>query len=298
VLGVPFGPLDPVIEGGNSGVYIFFALSGYLLYRPFLSHDVDLGSYAVKRAARILPGYYVALIGLMVLTRTTLPLEHPVPFLGIASSYDIGLRSFLGSAWTLSAEVIFYVTLPLIARLARGREIRVLVALATTSIALQVALFAVFDARTEWLVGAYPFVVYAFVPGMLLAVMELRYREGFRRLRTWPYLVAGVVVIAIGCLAHAIPIAAGAGIGTPILMGWLLQQQRVPNARALEFLGGASYAMYLWHKDAFEALGIGGLAIALVASALSWAAIERPILGWAHRIARVRAARPIGATTG
>src|SRR5690349_3220455 len=72
MLVVDFGPLNRIIEGGNSGVFIFFALSGYLLYKPFLAGDVDLRSYSLKRAARILPGYFVALGALLILTRSEL----------------------------------------------------------------------------------------------------------------------------------------------------------------------------------------------------------------------------------
>jgi peptidoglycan/LPS O-acetylase OafA/YrhL len=49
-------------------VYIFFALSGYLLYRPFLGRAVDLRANAIKPAARILPGYNIALVGLALLS--------------------------------------------------------------------------------------------------------------------------------------------------------------------------------------------------------------------------------------
>ena len=83
MLTVDFGPLNPVIEGGNSGVFLFFALSGYLLYRPFLRGNVDLRSYAIKRAARILPGYFVALVALVALTRNPLAFQHPLPYLTI-----------------------------------------------------------------------------------------------------------------------------------------------------------------------------------------------------------------------
>ena len=96
VLDVDFGPLNPVIEGGDSGVYIFFALSGYLLYRPFLGRPVDLRAYGIKRAARILPGYYLALLGLTLLTRNAHPLDHPLPYLGLTFTYDVPLRAFLG----------------------------------------------------------------------------------------------------------------------------------------------------------------------------------------------------------
>ena len=297
VVGIPFGPADAVVAGGDNGVYIFFALSGYLLYRPFIGRAVDLRAYTIKRAARILPGYYIALIGLTLLTRSALPLEHPLPYLAIAGSYSIPLRGFLGSAWTLSAEVLFYVSLPLIARVARGREVVVLGSLAIASIALAVLLRATLSSSTEWLIGSYPVVVYAFVPGMLLAVVERRFAGSFRRLASWPFLAVGAVLVAVGCVTSSLPVALGAGIGTPLLMGWLLQH-RVPGATLLAFLGGASYAMYLWHKDVFLAFGIVGLPIALVAAAASWALVERPILGWAHAIARPRPDRLAEAPAG
>jgi peptidoglycan/LPS O-acetylase OafA/YrhL len=290
VLGVSFGPLDPVIGGGDSGVYIFFALSGYLLYRPFIDRAVDLRAYAIKRAARILPGYYVALVGLTILTGSAVAITHPLPYLAIAASYSIPLRDFLGSAWTLSAEVLFYVTLPLIARAARGREVAVLGSIALVSMALAVALRVTLSPGTEWLIGAYPFVVYAFVPGMLLAVVERRFAGEFRRLASWPFAVAGAVLVALGCVPSALPVALGIGVGTPLLMGWLLQH-RVPGARFLAFLGGASYAMYLWHKDLLLAFGPAGLPIAVVAAATSWTIVERPILDRGHAIVkRARAA--------
>jgi peptidoglycan/LPS O-acetylase OafA/YrhL len=291
VLGVSFGPLDPVIGGGDTGVYIFFALSGYLLYRPFLGRKVDLRSYAIKRAARILPGYYIALVGLTILTGSAVAITHPLPYLAIAASYSIPLRGFLGSAWTLSAEVLFYLTLPLIARLARGREIAVLGSIALGSTALASLLRLNLSSSDGWLIGSYPVVVYAFVPGMLLAVAEARSARAFRDLASWPAFVAGATLIAVGCVTSVLPIALGAGLGTPLVMGWLLQH-RVPGARLLAFLGGASYAMYLWHKDLLLAFGGAGLPIAVVAATASWAIVERPILNWAHAITRRRPSRP------
>jgi peptidoglycan/LPS O-acetylase OafA/YrhL len=292
VAGVGFGPLDSFVDGGDSGVYVFFALSGYLLYRPFLREGAtDLRAYAIKRAARILPGYFLALVALTLLTSNPLPAEHPLPFLAIASSYSIPLRSFMGSAWTLSAEVLFYVTLPLIATAARGREVRVLGELATFSMLAAIALRAALSSGNEWLVGSYPVVMYAFVPGMLLAVVEQKRPIGFRRLAAWPVAALGVALLALGTIAHAIPLALAPTIGGALLMGWLLQH-RVPGARGLAFLGGMSYATYLWHKDLLIAFGPVGLVIALAGAAASWALLERPILAWAHRIAGTRTPAP------
>jgi peptidoglycan/LPS O-acetylase OafA/YrhL len=295
VAGVGFGPLDPFVEGGDSGVYVFFALSGYLLYRPFVRDrdaETDLRAYAIKRAARILPGYFLALVALTLVTGNPLPTEHPLPFLAIASSYSIPLRSFMGSAWTLSAEVLFYVTLPVIARAARGREVRVLGELAALSMLGAIALRATLGPANEWLVGSYPVVGYAFVPGMLLAVVEQRRPAAFKRLAIWPVAAVGAALLALGTIAHAIPLALAPTIGGALLMGWLLQH-RVPGARTFAFLGGMSYATYLWHKDLLMAFGPVGLVVALVGAAASWALLERPILAWAHRIAQPRTVEPV-----
>jgi peptidoglycan/LPS O-acetylase OafA/YrhL len=293
VSGIGFGPLDPVVQGGDSGVYLFFALSGYLLYKPFVRGSVDLTSFGVKRAGRIVPGYFVALVGLTILTGSRLPFEHPLPYLTISSSYDIPLRGFLGNAWTLSAEILFYLSLPLIAWAARGREVLVLVGLGVASAVLAMAHRLLLDDGNAWLLGTYPLVFSAFVPGMLLAVLEVRHPRRFHELRGAPILAIGFVLIVFGALTSTLPVSLATGIGTALVMAWLLHHP-MPFARALGFGGGASYALYLWHKDAFIAFGPWlGLVISLVAACLSWAVVERPILARVHAIdARRRHAGP------
>src|SRR6187399_3266653 len=59
---------------GTFGVAMFFVLSGFLLARPFwqsLDKGEDMPSirtYAMRRAARILPGFYLALAVTFVLS--------------------------------------------------------------------------------------------------------------------------------------------------------------------------------------------------------------------------------------
>src|SRR3954452_22978682 len=58
---------------GRVAFVMFFVLSGYLLYRPFARAALGLGEpvwtlgYLVRRAARIVPAYYVALVGSLLL---------------------------------------------------------------------------------------------------------------------------------------------------------------------------------------------------------------------------------------
>jgi peptidoglycan/LPS O-acetylase OafA/YrhL len=131
---------------------------------------------------------------------------------------------------------------------------------------------------------------------MLLASVEVRRPELLRPLASWWVPVVGVAFLALETQMRGYPFALGAAIGTPLLIAWL-RTVRVPFARALAFTGGASYALYLWHKDlfiTFGLLGFGwlGLLIAVVGSAASWAFFERPILEVAHAfVARSREAR-------
>jgi peptidoglycan/LPS O-acetylase OafA/YrhL len=292
VLGVDFGPLDPVVGGGDTGVFVFFALSGYLLYRPFLRGPVELGSYAIKRTARILPGYFVALSCLAALTQNLLPAHNVLPYVTMTATYNVELRAFLGNAWTLSAEIIFYLLLPAIARLVAAAPIPRLAILALVSVVASAVYGVVDRPGIEWIIGAFPLVFYAFVPGMLLAVIEVRDPAVFRRFSAPWVGVAGVAAITIGTLLHNFPVALGAGIGTFLLMGWLASV-RLPFGRALAFAGGASYAMYLWHKDLFITFGGIGLLVAVIGAAASWAMVERPILELAHAVAaKRRDARP------
>ena len=286
---VQFGPIDQLVLGGSSGVYLFFALSGYLLYKPFLRGSVDLASYGLKRFGRLVPGYFVALAALTVLTGNHLALQHPLPFLTMTASYDIPLRAFLGNAWTLSAEILFYLTLPLIAWLARGREVPVLLGLALASmVAAWVHRLLLTDANA-WALGTYPLSFNAFVPGMLLAFVEVRRPALFARLGSTRYLVLGIAFLLLGCLMTLLPVAFATGIGSPLVMAWVLQR-RIPGARILGFAGGASYALYLWHKDLLIAFGPIGVVIAVIGSAASWALVEKPILARIHAFTARRAA--------
>src|SRR4051794_32608663 len=62
------------------GVALFFVLSGFLLFRPFVRAALDgaprpgLGRYVVRRAARILPLYWAALAGSFLMLRH---FDHP-----------------------------------------------------------------------------------------------------------------------------------------------------------------------------------------------------------------------------
>jgi len=150
---------DALVQLGALGPIVFFAISGFLLYRPWVAARAArapapaAARYARRRALRILPAYWVALTLLAV-------------FPGIAGvfsddwwRYYLFLQAYdpatLGRgipvAWTLCVEVAFYVALPfwglLLARLRIGHgpdgwlraELAALAAIAVAAVTIQVA---------------------------------------------------------------------------------------------------------------------------------------------------------------
>lgn len=116
---------------GNLGVSIFFVLSGFLLFRPYVyanftaTEPKRLRLYIRHRMLRILPGYWFALTGLLLLLPNSPLLHFGHRHLRVADyltlfSLTMNLRAGfafkgLAVAWTLHLEVLFYLTLPLIA---------------------------------------------------------------------------------------------------------------------------------------------------------------------------------------
>jgi peptidoglycan/LPS O-acetylase OafA/YrhL len=105
------------------GVTIFFLISGFLLYRPFVRSRLQdepmprLTAYAWRRFLRIVPAYWVALtivaLWLSSTPRVFTPNGVPI-YYGFAQIYYYGYGvGGIGQAWTLCVEVTFYAFLPL-----------------------------------------------------------------------------------------------------------------------------------------------------------------------------------------
>ena len=110
-----------------AGVYLFFAISGYLIGGPWLRALVrgeplpSWRPYAVRRVLRILPLYWLSLAAAIVILHPvdvnfgTIVL-HAVLLQGFVPGQQAGIYFVL---WTLAIEAQFYVSLPLVARLIR-----------------------------------------------------------------------------------------------------------------------------------------------------------------------------------
>lgn len=114
------------------GVSVFFLISGFLLYRPFVaSHlsgrpDPSIRRFWVRRVLRIVPAYWLALT---VLTYGLHVVSMGRGWQGIVAHYFflqiyVPAESFngIGQAWSLCTEVSFYLFLPLYAWLVGFRR--------------------------------------------------------------------------------------------------------------------------------------------------------------------------------
>ena len=116
---------------GAFGVAIFFLLSGFLLARPFwLAYDSgapmpSLATYALRRAARIVPGYYLALtvtviVAAALVRRCPDRAEDLVVALCSSGLLFVGEFHWLtlfpaevnGPLWSIGMEVACYALLP------------------------------------------------------------------------------------------------------------------------------------------------------------------------------------------
>lgn len=126
------GPLGAFVWAMDAGVGCLtavFIVSGFVMFLPVAVRGGRLGSvkaFAIRRAARLFPAYFLVLTLILILI-LTMPYDPPIPFpdLGnIVLTYTtlevpaelVKLQYFLGfemdrAVWTLSLEVTFYVLL-------------------------------------------------------------------------------------------------------------------------------------------------------------------------------------------
>lgn len=106
---------------GDVAVPIFFAISGFLLYRPFVAGRVrgkplNFRAYAWRRVLRIVPAYWIALalLSLYFQFEEIGGVAEYLWFMFFLQLYDpdTALRA-VGQAWTLNIEVTYYAFLPL-----------------------------------------------------------------------------------------------------------------------------------------------------------------------------------------
>ncbi|PWV76056.1 peptidoglycan/LPS O-acetylase OafA/YrhL [Nocardia neocaledoniensis] len=277
--------LGPILERFDMAVAVFFALSGFLLWRPHAAVARGLGSapstarYLLHRLMRIMPAYWVVVVFVLVL----LPSAAQHANLRVWVSNLLLLQVFvpltltdgLTQMWSLSVEVAFYLVLPLLAWLVvrlRGRAARrrvpALGALIAVSLTWNLWPVPTPDAihADNWLPGYLPW----FAAGMVLAELIYQIRPGawWVRLCSSQPLMWALAALAFLLSAtefggpggleraqpwqYAVKMLLGMIIGFGLLAPLVLRPADAPPHRWLESataltIGRWSYGIFLWH---------------------------------------------------
>ena len=312
------------------GLVLFFVLSGHLLYGLWV-HAAMTGTgrpstrgYAIRRAARILPAYWLAIAGSIVLLWT----QDGVPGVRLPDGGNLWLFAVFGQnfrqdtlltlnppTWTLAVEATFYVILPLLGLLAvRGRRVG-LIAAPVLFFALGLAYnFTLSDEAGLSPIASkvLPALAPYFALGMLAAVVA--HGRTIGRTLMWWLLGVGVALVLAdawwaadaatrGSHAQSLRIwrdTAAAGGFALILLATATASTapRLLSSRPLVRVGELSYGVYLWHVPLLLFLRAHGLLplstalailvalpLTLLVAAGSWRWVERPAQEWGRRVA-------------
>jgi peptidoglycan/LPS O-acetylase OafA/YrhL len=264
-------------------VAVFFALSGFLLWRGHAAAARELrnapptGHYLRSRFVRIMPAYLVAVIVILAL----LPDAHGgsltvwLANLTLTQVYvPLTLTAGLTQMWSLSVEVTFYLALPILALLARWLPVRARIpAIATLAIAsLAWGYLPIHTAYGVNPLNWAPAYASWFAAGMLLAECTFSPMGWMHRLARRRVSMAAIAVAAY--LVAASPLAGpegltpatveqfvvrtamGAVVAGALLAPLVLDRRDTPHrflgSAPMVTLGRWSYGLFIWHLAALN----------------------------------------------
>ncbi len=277
------GTFDDFAHELRLGLVLFFVLSGFLLFRPWVRAALNgapaprPGAYLLRRAARIGPAYYAAVLGSIALLW---PLAPGTAGLRLPPGDKLWLFAVFGQnfsestvlrlnppLWTLAVEVCFYLVLPIMGWLAlripraqtRGAQSIVPLLFLLSGVIYNdvIAGESLGIAPTKILAAMAPY----FAAGMLGAVLVEGRTIGRRA--TWLLMIGGALLVVLDARWAILGARAGShdlslriwrdlpsAVGFAAIVAVASSSARpLPGLtwRPLASVGLVSYGLYLWH---------------------------------------------------
>jgi peptidoglycan/LPS O-acetylase OafA/YrhL len=278
--------LDLFLRSGSTGVSLFLVLSGFCLFLPFAggrTHRFKLADFFRRRAQRLMPAYYVAVVlSLALVAATNDLLRVPALTLGeatwqtathlalIHTLFPDTFYSLNGAFWSLGLEWQLYLALPLLVWLTSRFGVGSAVVLAITcNVVYRLGLNAAISAgaieggsllASSVLPNQLPGRWAEFALGMLAADL---YQSG--RLHRWarvvPAMMAALVIlvpISVTASKLALSHIAYGAVFFILLCIVIASDNRIARVlawRPLVALGTMSYSLYLVHQPVIQFLG-------------------------------------------
>lgn len=262
-------------------VAVFFALSGFLLWRGHAGAARGLrpvpptAHYLRSRIVRIMPGYLVAVVVILTLLPDADNADLTVWLANLSLTQifvPLTLTAGLTQMWSLSVEVSFYVALPVLALVVRRVPVSArLPVIATAAIASWAWALIPFDAPYGINPLNWPPAFFSwFAAGMLLAELVVSPVGLAHRLARRRALMAAVALAAFGVAASplagpeglvpgtvgqfAVKAAIGAVFAAALVAPLVLDRpdtrHRFLGSAAMVTLGRWSYGLFVWHLAA------------------------------------------------
>ena len=271
--------LTPPVRAGYMFVDLMLVLSGFLTYLPYArERECSPGAFYLKRAARILPSYWLCLTAMLGFAVFSPDFSDPgrlaedlLAHLGFV--HNLFFLSYTQTRlnvvlWTLAVEVQFYLILPALGPVFRRWPIQTYLAMTAAGLACMFLWTAPLPDTTLY-VNRLPNMLVVYANGMLAAHFYPRLARVKRRralvscLATlaclaaawgiWRLIadqshVSGYESVRMGQLERRFPLSA---CGAVFLLGGSLSLKPL---RALlsnpvtRFLSGISFNFYIWHQ--------------------------------------------------
>ena len=314
-------------EFGITGVVLFFAISGFVIYGTLRGPREETGRrFVITRFFRLFPAYWVSVLAGLVFIWwwQAWPITRSMVAANFTMVPDLfGQAPIMGLYWTLGTELVFYFCCWLIWRLDWLDNARILAALV---VGFSLAWLIIKGAKqlgaigndlsASWknlprhlgimFWGAYFRIVYDETKG---------FREAVRRNRKiWVLLALTLVIVLVGgprqfrFLIHPGTNWFSAYVVAPLLFCLWIAWLRVQN-RVFAWLGRISYSIYLFHYAAMIPLAswvawenntalrgwprplylLVALLVTIAVSAVVFYAVELPGIAMGKRLAGRRA---------
>jgi exopolysaccharide production protein ExoZ len=271
---------DAIHTIGNTGVDLFFVLSGYLIYGTLISRPQPFGRFMSRRVKRIYPAFLAVFLVYVALS-FAFPAENKIPVLASDAILYLlqnllllpglfPIEPMITVAWSLSYEMAYYLAIPALITLFKMRN---------ASVAWRVSFFSILAAATALYCSVYvgPVRLIMFVSGILL------YEAIDSRIPTPPGIV-GLLALVLGLLATLLPLVGPGGftlkIGILFVSFFLLCLACFRDGSAwlacayswtpARWLGNMSYSYYLLHGLALKACFIALAAVLPVSHHGAW----------------------------